>query len=176
MQRLDPIDSPTPLPNVPGTHPNAVWADKASPFEDGPAAESFMHCTTKAWAHGMILPLDRIAKLTARSLTQRGISAAGKQELQWQQLLAGGRAFVILVSLMLRRGMASQIPFDNPRPIIDIPLMVMHTQRIRFANRKELFVKLVVTSYPQMIGQITENPPAPVNPGRQQKPDSFGAC
>ena len=101
MQRLNPIDSPTPLPNVPGTHPNAVWADNTAPFEDGPAAESFVHGTTKAWAHGMALPLDRIAKLTARSLTQRGISAAEKQDLQRQQLLAGGRAFAILVSLML---------------------------------------------------------------------------
>ena len=174
LQRLDPMDSPAPLPNVPGTHPNAVWADNAAPFEDGPAAESFVHCTTKAWAHGMTLPLDRIAKLTARSLTQRGISTAEKQELQRQQLLAGGRAFAILVSLMLRRGMASRIPFDNPRPIIDIPPMVMHTQRIRFANGKELFLKLVDTSYPQMIGRITGSPPAPVNPGRQQKPDSFG--
>ena len=69
MQRLDPMDSPTPLLNVPGTHPNAVWADNAAPFEDGPATESFVHCTTKAWANGMTLPLARIAKLTARWLT-----------------------------------------------------------------------------------------------------------
>ena len=70
MQRLDPMDSPTPLPNVPGTHPIAVWADNAAPFEDGPAAESFVHCITKVWSHGMTLPVDRNAKLTARSLTQ----------------------------------------------------------------------------------------------------------
>ena len=69
LQRLDPIDILAPLPNVPGTHPNAVWADNAAPFEDGPAAISFVHFTTRAWAHRMTLPLDRIAKLTARSLT-----------------------------------------------------------------------------------------------------------
>ena len=57
---------------------------------------------------------------------QRGISAAEKQELQWQQLLARGRVFANLVSLMLRREMASWILFDNPWPIIDIPPMVIH--------------------------------------------------
>ena len=63
------MDIPAPLLNVPGTHPNAVWADNVAPFEDGPAAESFVHYTIKACLHGMTLPLDRITKLTARSRT-----------------------------------------------------------------------------------------------------------
>ena len=176
QQRREPWDSEDlePLPNVLGTDHNAVWAPDAAPFEDGPDSESFVHCTTKAWLYGMAVPLDKITRLTTRSLGQRGASATEKEELQWQQLLAGKRAFAILVSLMLRRGMASRIPFDNPHPIIDIPPMVMHTERIRFAHGKELFRKLVDTSYHQMIGHITGNPLAPVNPGKQQKPDSFG--
>ena len=32
MQRLDPMDSPAPLPNVPGTHPNAVTPDILVPY------------------------------------------------------------------------------------------------------------------------------------------------
>lgn len=70
-----PIGCPSALPNIPGTYPNAVWATYAAPFEDGPAAESFVHCTSRAWALGMVLPLDKIAKLTAKSLTPRGLSA-----------------------------------------------------------------------------------------------------
>ena len=70
--------------------------------------------------------------------------------------------------------MVSRIPFDNPHPTIDTPPMVMHTERIRFTYGKELFQKFVDTPYPQMIGQITGYPPAPVNPGKQQKADSFG--
>ena len=176
--RREPWDSEdlAPLPTALGTDLNAVWGPDAAPFEDGPNFESLVHCTTKAWSHGMAGPLDTIAKLTNRTLLQRGASAAEKQQLQEQQLLAGRRAFSILFSLMLRRGMASRIPFDNQQPIIDIPPMVMHTERIRFTYGKQLFRKLVDTPYPEMISQITGIPPAPAKPGKQQRAtsNSFG--
>ena len=149
--------------NILETDKHSDFTPIAKPYDRGKAHDSLVHCTTRAWDR-YVRPIYEKAQKLSRRECGRGpaLTDRERQSLSSFQQQMGKQAYAVLGSLMLRRTMVSRIPFNNPRPIIDIPPMHMETVRIRYPSDSESALfhrKLINTAYGELRNKIAGETP-----------------
>jgi hypothetical protein len=139
-----------------GSDSNSTWTILADPFNRGPACNSLVHCTTRAWDYYIAPNINRFMQIMAqesRAVQKEHDGQPSKQPTeeekkrgQRSQEKAGRYAFAILRMLILRRSATSRIPFQRGPHILQLPPMITKTVSVKFSQRDrslEIYKQLI---------------------------------
>jgi len=111
--------------NLPGTEGGAGFTPVADPYKRGPEFGSLLHCTTMAWDAFMLPIFGEVGKLRKAARTSEILIRGHRYKETIEK-----RAFAVVCTLMLQQTIVSHIPFNNPKPIINIPPMHVTTELV----------------------------------------------
>lgn len=129
--------------NAKGSDETSVFTPLADPYVQAELyPESMLLCCTLTWDVFVAPHLARISALMRRKGGHgEPITAEEREEMEELQTKCIKFARSALVKFTLRRTMTSRIPFGIGRPIIEIPVMSIITERVRWMGNDDATVE-----------------------------------